>query len=90
MNEGMKPLTIQEKVMLENTKIDLRQQTVINISKFQYEAALTCTYDLVKISKRQFFHEPGMYFYAYVVDTMLMIKCQIRNDLIQLAEESLL
>jgi hypothetical protein len=76
--------------MLENMKVDLRKDTILKISTFEYDQALTNAYDLIKISKRLFFHEPGVFFYAYTVDTMLMIKCQIRNDLVQLAEESLI
>lgn len=56
-------------------KVELRKNTILYISKFEYKNALTSSYDLIKISKRLFFHEPGVFFYSYAVDTMLMVKC---------------
>ena len=71
-------------------RADLRREITLSISNFDYQNALTHSSDLVKISKRLFFHFPALHFYAYAVDCMLMIKCQIRNQLIQHSEESLL
>lgn len=70
---------MNEKVRLENMRMDLRKEITIQISKFNYEHALEHSSDLVKVSKRLFFHFPALHFYAYAIDCMLMIKCQIRN-----------
>lgn len=41
------------------------------------------------MSKRLFFNEPGTFYYSYIVDSLVLVKCFLRQDKIQLAQDTL-
>lgn len=80
---------MKDKSQFKNSLTKLRKKTIIYLSNYNYEGALLSCRDLLKITKRLFFHEPGGYFYTYISDSLLFVKCLLRNGKTELANESL-
>lgn len=74
---------------LREKRKKLLKGIVVLFSKFEYNYALPRVKDLIATSKRLFFYNPKYYFYTYLVDSLLLVKCFLRLDKIQLAEDTL-
>jgi hypothetical protein len=75
--------------VMEESRRKLRKEIVVLFSKFEYLFALKKAKNLMKITKRLFFQSPDHYYYTYLVDSLLLVKCFIRQDKLQLAEETI-
>ena len=73
----MKKLTEERRVF--------RKELAVLFSKLEYQYAAVRAKELLRISKRLFFNEPATYFYGFIVDSLLLAKCYLRQDKLQLA-----
>jgi len=67
----------------------LRREVVLALAETKYDLALIKAKELMKNSKILYFHRPRETFYSYTTDSLLLVKCYIRESRLQLAEESL-
>lgn len=85
----MENLNVKKREKLKEKRKELIEGIVVLFSKFEYNVALPRVKELIATSKKMFFFNPKFYFYTFVVDSLLLVKCFLRLDKVQLAEETL-
>jgi hypothetical protein len=79
----------KEKIALEQRQ-RLRKEIILLFGENEYSLAMTRIKELISISRSLFVAAQRKYFYSYIVDNLLFVKCFVKQDKVQFANEILL
>jgi hypothetical protein len=79
----------KEKAALEQRQ-KLRKEIILLFGENEYSLAMTRIKELISISRSLFVTAQRKYFYSYIVDNLLFVKCFVKQDKVQFANEILL